>query len=194
MSHTHLRRRNPPRLVACQAISSPSSSLFFDRLGFSGGCPVQAGRPLSKNSLWVIPQTTQALVLKSKRCPRTVRSSGICPARINLPLTQQLRQFGNVTRTLPAEVAVRPADESVREQYASLGRVWLDCAARAALQSNALTVVAIKTREKIAWPRSEKARPASLSTEKERGASPACLAGPTPYTTRAHHSGQLISS
>src|SRR5215472_14625132 len=38
---------------------------------------MQAGRPFSRNSLWVIPQRTQVLESKSKRCPRAVRSSGI---------------------------------------------------------------------------------------------------------------------
>jgi hypothetical protein len=41
---------------------------------------MQAGRPLSKNSLWLIPQTTQALVSKSKRWPRAVRqNSAVTP-------------------------------------------------------------------------------------------------------------------
>jgi hypothetical protein len=33
--------------------------------------------------------------------------------------------------------ASQASDESVREQYASLGGVWLDCAARAELRSGA---------------------------------------------------------
>ena len=37
------------------------------------------------------------------------------------------------------EWARQASDESVREQYASLGRVWLDCAARAELWSGAIT-------------------------------------------------------
>jgi hypothetical protein len=37
------------------------------------------------------------------------------------------------------EWARQASDESVREQYASLGRVWLDCAARAELPSGAIT-------------------------------------------------------
>ena len=37
------------------------------------------------------------------------------------------------------EWARQASDESVREQYASLGRVWLDCAARAELRSGAIT-------------------------------------------------------
>jgi len=69
---------DPARLIARQAMSGPSLPPFFDCLGFSGGWPIQAGRPLSSNSLCVIPQTTQALDLKSKRCPRAVRLSGIC--------------------------------------------------------------------------------------------------------------------
>jgi hypothetical protein len=36
------------------------------------------------------------------------------------------------------EWAREASDESVREQYASLGRVWLECAARAELQSGTL--------------------------------------------------------
>jgi hypothetical protein len=31
------------------------------------------------------------------------------------------------------------SDESVREQYASLGRVWLECAARAEVRSGVIT-------------------------------------------------------
>jgi len=50
----------------------------FDWSDFSFGCPMQAGRSFSKNSLWVIPQRTHALDSKSKRCPRAVRSTGIC--------------------------------------------------------------------------------------------------------------------
>ena len=37
------------------------------------------------------------------------------------------------------EWARQASDESVREQYASLGRVWLDYAARAELRSGAIT-------------------------------------------------------
>ena len=37
------------------------------------------------------------------------------------------------------EWARQASDESVREQYASLGRVWLDYAARAELRSRAIT-------------------------------------------------------
>jgi hypothetical protein len=35
------------------------------------------------------------------------------------------------------EWARQASDESVREQYASLGRVWLDCAAQAELRCGA---------------------------------------------------------
>jgi len=42
------------------------------------------------------------------------------------------------------------SDESVREQYASLGRVWLEYAARAELQSPALPSSQSKTAQKIA--------------------------------------------
>jgi hypothetical protein len=41
-------------------------------------------------------------------------------------------------------------DESVREQYASLGRIWLEYAARAELQSPALPSSQSKTAQKIA--------------------------------------------
>jgi hypothetical protein len=67
-------RRDPLRLVGHnnQALSGS-----IDCSDFSCGWPMQAGRPFSRNSLWVIPQRTQALESKSKRCPRAVRSSGI---------------------------------------------------------------------------------------------------------------------
>jgi hypothetical protein len=67
-------RRNPTRLVGHnnQALSGP-----IDCSDFPCGWPMQAGRPFSRNSLWVIPQRTQALESKSKRFPRAVRSGGI---------------------------------------------------------------------------------------------------------------------
>ncbi len=40
-------------------------------------------------------------------------------------------------------------DERVREQYASLGQVWLECAARADLRSDAITPKP-KTTQKVA--------------------------------------------
>jgi hypothetical protein len=48
------------------------------------------------------------------------------------------------------EWAREASDQSVREQYASLGRVWLDCAARAERQSEALTPSEPKTAQKVA--------------------------------------------
>jgi hypothetical protein len=41
-------------------------------------------------------------------------------------------------------------DESVREQYASLGRVWVECAARAELRSSAITPSESKTAQNVA--------------------------------------------
>jgi hypothetical protein len=41
-------------------------------------------------------------------------------------------------------------DESVREQYASLGRVWVECAARAELRSSSITPSESKTDQKVA--------------------------------------------
>jgi len=40
--------------------------------------------------------------------------------------------------------------DSVREQYASLGRVWLECAARAELQSGAMAAPEPKPGQKVA--------------------------------------------
>jgi len=48
------------------------------------------------------------------------------------------------------EWAREASDESVREQYASLGRVWLECAARAELQSGAMAVPEPKPGQKVA--------------------------------------------
>jgi hypothetical protein len=48
------------------------------------------------------------------------------------------------------EWARQASDGSVREQYASLGRVWLDCAARAELRSGAITSPEPKTGQKVA--------------------------------------------
>jgi hypothetical protein len=48
------------------------------------------------------------------------------------------------------EWAREASDQSVREQYASLGRVWLDCAARAERRSGALTPSEPKTAQKVA--------------------------------------------
>jgi hypothetical protein len=42
------------------------------------------------------------------------------------------------------------SDESVREQYASLGRVWLEYAARVELQSHTPTAPDSETAQKIA--------------------------------------------
>jgi hypothetical protein len=50
--------------------------------GFSGGWPIQAGRPLSRNSLWVIPQ----IETMSPRGPFKRHLS----ARVNLPLNVDL--------------------------------------------------------------------------------------------------------
>jgi hypothetical protein len=41
-------------------------------------------------------------------------------------------------------------DERVREQYASLGKVWLECAARAELRSGVITQAETTTDEKVA--------------------------------------------
>jgi hypothetical protein len=41
-------------------------------------------------------------------------------------------------------------DERVREQYASLGKVWLECAARAELRSGVITLAETATDEKVA--------------------------------------------
>jgi hypothetical protein len=64
----------PPRLVGHNHQARSGS---IDCSDFSCGWPMQAGRPFSRNSLWIIPQRTQALESKSKRCPRADRSSGI---------------------------------------------------------------------------------------------------------------------
>ena len=48
------------------------------------------------------------------------------------------------------EWARAASDESVREQYASLGRVWLDCAARAELRSGQTTAPEPKPGQKVA--------------------------------------------
>jgi hypothetical protein len=42
------------------------------------------------------------------------------------------------------------SDESVREQYANLGRVWLERAARAELLSGVITSLEPKTAQKVA--------------------------------------------
>jgi hypothetical protein len=41
-------------------------------------------------------------------------------------------------------------DESVREQYANLAQVWLDCAARAELRSGAIAAPKPALRQKVA--------------------------------------------
>jgi hypothetical protein len=46
--------------------------------------------------------------------------------------------------------ARKASDESVSEQYASLGRVWLEYAARAELQSHTPTASNSETGQKIA--------------------------------------------
>jgi hypothetical protein len=46
------------------------------------------------------------------------------------------------------EWAREASDESVREHYARLGRVWLECAARAELRSGPITPS--KTAQKVA--------------------------------------------
>ena len=51
------------------------------------------------------------------------------------------------------EWAREASDESVREQYASLGRVWLECAARAEFQSGAMAAPEPKPGQKVAQPR-----------------------------------------
>jgi hypothetical protein len=48
------------------------------------------------------------------------------------------------------EWAREASDESVREQYTSLGQVWLECAARVELRSGALTQSDPKTAQKVA--------------------------------------------
>jgi len=48
------------------------------------------------------------------------------------------------------EWAREAADESVREQYASLGRVWLECVARAELRSAAMAAREPKPGQKVA--------------------------------------------
>ena len=47
------------------------------------------------------------------------------------------------------EWAHEASDESVREQYASLGWVWLECAAQAELRSGAITPSEPKTAQKV---------------------------------------------
>jgi hypothetical protein len=42
------------------------------------------------------------------------------------------------------------SDQSVREQYASLGRVWLECAARAGVRSDVITPPEPKPPQKVA--------------------------------------------
>src|SRR5262249_1085853 len=64
-------------LVGLSHHNNQALSGSIDCSDFSCGWPMHAGRPFSTNSLWVIPQRTQALESKSKRCPRAVRSSGI---------------------------------------------------------------------------------------------------------------------
>ena len=56
------------------------------------------------------------------------------------------------------EWAREAADESVREQYASLGRVWLECAARAELQSGVMAAPEPKPGRR--WPSRGKRRAA----------------------------------
>ena len=68
----------------------------IDCSDFSCGWPMQAGRPFSRNPLWVIPQRTQALESKSKRCPRAVRSSGILALATQI-LGSKLINFSTVT-------------------------------------------------------------------------------------------------
>jgi hypothetical protein len=48
------------------------------------------------------------------------------------------------------EWAREARDECVRAQYASLGQVWLECAARAELRSGAITPPEAKTTHKVA--------------------------------------------
>ena len=73
-------------------LNNQALSGSIDCSDFSCGRPMQAGRPFSRNSLWVIPQRTQALESKSKRCPRAVRSSGILTPRAQAaPVARQER-------------------------------------------------------------------------------------------------------
>jgi hypothetical protein len=46
--------------------------------------------------------------------------------------------------------ARQASEESVREQYASLGRVWLECAARAELRSGIINQAEPETAPKVA--------------------------------------------
>jgi hypothetical protein len=48
------------------------------------------------------------------------------------------------------EWAREASNESVREQYSSLGRVWLECAARAEVQSGVITPPEPKPPQKVA--------------------------------------------
>jgi hypothetical protein len=48
------------------------------------------------------------------------------------------------------EWAREASDKSVREHYASLGRVWLECAARAELRCGVITPSEPKTAQKVA--------------------------------------------
>ena len=48
------------------------------------------------------------------------------------------------------EWAREARDVSVREHYASLGRIWLECAERAKLRSGAVTLLEPKTDLKVA--------------------------------------------
>lgn len=48
------------------------------------------------------------------------------------------------------EWAREARDVSVREQYASLGQVWLDCAARAELRCGAVTLPQSDPAQKVA--------------------------------------------
>ena len=48
------------------------------------------------------------------------------------------------------EWAREASDKSVREQYASLGRVWLECAARAERRSGTITASEPKAAQEVA--------------------------------------------
>jgi hypothetical protein len=48
------------------------------------------------------------------------------------------------------EWARQTADESVREYYAGMGRVWLECAAQAELRSGAITPSEPKAAQEVA--------------------------------------------
>ena len=58
------------------------------------------------------------------------------------------------------------SNESVREQYASLGRVWLECAARAGVRSDVIIPPESKSPQKVAEAAVESSRRALGSTNR----------------------------